>query len=104
MTFSSRPPALGTVDTASQTPGGSSGIASDSKIQGTTIIPHFDQIPAWFMRVFRVVNFNRATMVGIDGYTALVLDNGTSIVRGQGGVVIWGKKGKRRFGNGPVLG
>ena len=75
-----------------------------NKIPGITIIPHFDQIPAWFMRVFRVVNFNRPTMVGIDGYTALILTNGTSIVRGQGGVVIWGKQGKMRFGNSQIIG
>ena len=74
-----------------------------SMIPGTTILPHFDEIPAWLMRVFRIVMFNRPTMVGIEGYTALVLSEGMSVVCGRGGVTVWGKKGKMRFGHGEII-
>ncbi len=66
----------------------------------SAIVPHFDDIPAWFIRVFRIVNFNRPTFVGIDGYTAMILSGNKSVVRGQGGVTAWGKTGKRRFTEG----
>ena len=74
--------------------------AGFNKIPGTTILPHYDEIPGWVSWIFRMINFNRPTMVGIDGYTALIWSDGIPVVRGKGGVVIWDKKGKRRFRDG----
>ncbi len=71
-----------------------------NKIPGTTIIPHYDQISTWFARIFRIVNFNRPTMVGIDSYTALILSKNVSVVSGQGSVTLRGRLGKRVFSEG----
>ena len=71
-----------------------------NKVPGTAILPHYDDFPTWFAWAFRVVNFNRPTMVGIDGYTALILSKGQSVVRGRGSVTVWGKQGKRVFSDG----
>ena len=71
-----------------------------NKIPGTVILPHYNEFPAWFAWAFHVVNFNRPTMVGIDGYTALVLSKNLSKVHGRGSVTVWGKQGKRVFSDG----
>ena len=72
-------------------------------VPGTVILPHYDEVPAWLGRAFRIVNFSRPTMVGVDGYTALVLSKDMTLVRGNGGVTIWGRKGKSRFGAGEAI-
>jgi cyanophycinase len=72
-------------------------------VPGTTIIPHFDEIPRWLTWGFRTVNFNRPTMVGIEGDTALIWSGGAPVVRGKGAVVLWDRKGKRRFLDGQVV-
>ena len=69
-------------------------------VPGTSILPHFDEVPAWLVWGFHAINSSRPTMVGIDGYTALVFSDGAPTVRGRGGVTVWRKDGKRRYASG----
>ena len=69
-------------------------------VPGTTILPHYNEIPAWLVWGFHAINSSRPTMVGIDGYTALVFSDGAPTVRGRGSVTIWERGGKQRYTGG----
>ena len=58
-------------------------------------MPHFDEFGggiAQFVRMF----VGRATLLGIEGFTALVRRDGTYTVAGAGGVTVWNREKKER--------
>ena len=71
-------------------------------VSGASIIPHYDQIPGFFARIYRSINFTRPTLIGIEGYTALIVKDGQFEVRGKGGVTIW-DNGRKRFTEGESI-
>lgn len=56
-------------------------------LPGTVIMPHFDEIPTAFVKALRRL-VGGLTLVGIEGYTALVSANGRLSVVGSGRVVV----------------
>ncbi len=71
-------------------------------LPGATIVPHFDEIPAAMLKPIWLTADKRLALLGIDGYTALVVDGERREVLGTGSVSIWSRAGKRRYGAGPL--
>lgn len=69
-------------------------------LPGAVIIPHFDEIPKALIHSLRLLVRGEHTLLGIDGNTALVGNDGEFQVRGSGGVMVWNKQGKKRFTEG----
>lgn len=68
-------------------------------LKGVTIVPHFDEIPQAIVSGVRLL-LNSLTLVGIDGNTALMVDDGRWEVLGSGAVTVWDQTGKRRYSGG----
>ncbi|MEM7028692.1 MAG: Type 1 glutamine amidotransferase-like domain-containing protein [Chloroflexota bacterium] len=66
------------------------------------VIPHFDEIPSAVVSGMRLLGGNKTTVVGVDGYTALVREGDDYQVIGSGGVTIWTKEDKTRHTEGPL--
>ena len=71
-------------------------------LPGTIIMPHFDEFPGMVSRIMRMLTDRSLTMVGIDGRTALVVENGRFEVLGQNQVTFFTKNGTKKFNQGPV--
>lgn len=75
-------------------------------LPGAAIMPHYDEIPGALARLLRLGLAGRATLVGIDGNTALLLSGDGSpgarhlSVAGAGGVTVWGPAGPVRYAAG----
>jgi cyanophycinase len=67
------------------------------------VIPHFDEVPAWFVPVARFLTNRHLQLVGIPGFTALLVDDTQGQVLGRGGVEIWDRKGRRKVSPGETL-
>lgn len=59
-------------------------------LPGALILPHFDELPAWLPGVVKL-GLGRRILVGIDGFTALVVSAGGAVVAGRGRVVLAGR-------------
>lgn len=70
-------------------------------LPGATVIPHFDEIPAVMVQSVHLFA-GELTVLGIDGNTALVQDASGYAVVGAGGVTVWNKAGKHRYGQGAL--
>lgn len=66
-------------------------------IPGAVIVPHFDEIPAAFVRTVHFLAARDKTVIGIEGNTALVINGDDREVLGSGGVTIWNHKFRARF-------
>lgn len=62
----------------------------------TVIIPHFDEIPSALVNLARPFA-QTGSIVGIEGFTALVCRADGFSVSGSGGVTLWNHNSKRRF-------
>lgn len=69
-------------------------------IPGAVIVPHFDEIPAAFVKAVHFLVARDKTVIGIDGSTALVIDQGNYEVFGSGGVTVWNHQGRFRYTEG----
>ena len=75
-------------------------------LPGAAIMPHYDEIPGPLARLFRLGMARQATLVGIDGNTALLLSGDGSSdaphlsVAGAGSVTVWGAAGPVRYSAG----
>lgn len=70
-------------------------------LPGAVIIPHFDEINAGFVNLIKSL-LGKSTLIGIEGNTALVRQNGHYTVAGSGGVLVW-KTRKNRYLNGEAV-
>ncbi len=52
-------------------------------LEGAVVVPHFDEIPSWTARLIRLLLGRNARMVGILGYTALLVNGYTCKVLGK---------------------
>ncbi len=66
-------------------------------IPEAVIVPHFDEIPAAFVKTVHFFAARHKTVIGIEGSTALVIDGDDREVLGKGGVTIWNHKIRARF-------
>jgi cyanophycinase len=72
-------------------------------LEGAVIIPHFDEMPPWLVGLLRRWMGREARMVGVPGFTALVVNGKTCKVLGKGNVTLWDRYGKRDFPSGETL-
>ena len=71
-------------------------------VPGIAIIPHFDELPS--VMVGTVTHGrHKATIVGIDGTTALVGSDHQWFVYGRGSVTVFTKNGKQRYAEGQIV-
>jgi cyanophycinase len=63
-------------------------------LPGTVIMPHYDEVGDGLKRVLKFM-IGRATLVGIDGFTALVEHDGRFTAHGAGSVTVWNDSRKR---------
>ncbi len=72
-------------------------------LPGAVILPHFDEMRSWMVDIIQIVLANHMTILGIEGYTALVCSNSTYSVSGSGGVTVWNTTRKQRYTDGQTL-
>lgn len=75
-------------------------------LRGAFVIPHFDEWGSgWMMGAARQLLAAKLTMLGIEGYTALVhlRDEDRYQVVGTGGVTVWNGEQKRRHTDGETV-
>jgi cyanophycinase len=68
-------------------------------LPGAIIMPHYDEMGERFGAAVKMLMGDR-TLLGIDGYTALVCRAGSFNAYGRGGVTVWNKHRKVRFTDG----
>jgi len=66
-------------------------------LPGAIILPHYDEFGDGFGKFVRTMLPRGATLLGIEGNTALVSSDGKFEVSGSGGVTVWNRKQKKRF-------
>ncbi len=71
-------------------------------LPSATVIPHFDEIPEALLKSMRLLAGKGLTVLGIDGYTALVRTDAQYEVLGRGGVTVWNRTGKTRYPSGSL--
>ena len=71
-------------------------------LPGAIIMPHFDEFGDRWGSAIKLI-LGDSTILGIDGYTALVGHNGAYTSSGLGGVTVWDKKQKMRYTDGQTV-
>ena len=74
-----------------------------NEFEGRTILPHFDEIPSWLVRITLLSRLNRLTTVGIQRDTALVCLPGRCEVRGAGLVTVRNRDGTNSYTEGQIV-
>ena len=75
-------------------------------VPGVAIIPHFDEIPRAMSASMRLITGSDLTILGVDGYTALVINEqgpggrAQWEVLGTGGVTVWNHRSRVRHTQG----
>ena len=72
-------------------------------LPGAVVVPHYDELPSWMGRFLRLWIGRNGRMLGIPGYTALVVDGEACRVVGRGSVTVWNGAGKRNYGEGETF-
>jgi cyanophycinase len=72
-------------------------------IPNTVIVPHFDELPAAFVKTVHFLAARDKSVIGIEGNTALVIDGEQREVLGSGGVTIWNHRQRARFVEGQKI-
>ncbi len=67
-----------------------------------TVVPHYDEIPAYVIKSVKALAGKNLTLLGVEGNTALVCSGEQYEVLGSGGVVVWNRAGKTRYTEGPL--
>lgn len=69
-------------------------------IPGAVIMPHYDELGGILRTGLRQLVGRGHTLIGIEGYTALLWTDGAAEVLGRGGVTIWNSHRKTRYTQG----
>jgi cyanophycinase len=67
-----------------------------------TVIPHYDEIPAYVIKSVRLLAGKNLTVIGIGCNTALFKSGEHYEVLGSSAVVVWNREGTTRFTRGPL--
>jgi cyanophycinase-like exopeptidase len=62
-----------------------------SLLPKAVVIPHFDELPPFFIKTVRYFIHREWTIVGIERDTALVALDGKASVIGSGNVIVWNR-------------
>ncbi len=71
-------------------------------LPGSLVMPHYDELSPTLRTLIRWRAGPRLTLVGVEGYTALVINKTQAEVLGTGGVTLWGQAGPIRYQAGPL--
>lgn len=71
-------------------------------LPGVTVLPHYDEMPEAMIGPIRAIFGRSLTLVGIEGYTALVQHESGYEVLGSGGVTVWNNHMKVRYPHGSI--
>lgn len=74
-----------------------------NRAPGALIIPHFDELPEAMLHNTWQSRPTGLAVLGIDRDTALILADGTALVRGAGGVTVWNSTRQTRYGDGETV-
>ena len=66
-------------------------------VPNVVIVPHYDEIPSSFLSGIRLVAGKKMTIIGIEGFTALVKAGEGYIVQGKGAVHLPNHPDKQRY-------
>jgi len=69
----------------------------------TVVIPHFEEVPARFVKIMRTLVSKSLTLFGVEGNTALFIEGAQGQVIGSGGVTVWNQYEHRRYVNGQAI-
>jgi cyanophycinase len=72
-------------------------------LPGAVVVPHFDEMPESFSKTMRLFVSRDKVLVGVEGYTALVLQGRELQVLGRGGVTIWNRNERIRYTQGQLV-
>jgi len=72
-------------------------------LPGVVVIPHYDEVPPWLGGVIRLWTGRKKHMLGIPGYTALVVQGDECRVVGQGRVTVRDGSGERSYASGETF-
>jgi cyanophycinase len=72
-------------------------------VPGAVIAPHFDEISEGFTKVLKLLVGRGATLIGIDGSTALFIAHDENKIVGRGCITVWNQRGKAQFSNGQSI-
>jgi cyanophycinase-like exopeptidase len=72
-------------------------------LPGAVVVPHFDEIPSWMVGLIHVWLARRGRLVGVPGYTALLVNARVCSVLGKGPVTVWDLNGKHNYSHGESL-
>jgi cyanophycinase len=72
-------------------------------LPGIGVIPHFDEFPAAMSRAAMLLAPKGITILGVEGYTALVHSPAGNEVLGRGGVTVLTGKGRPRYTAGQAI-
>lgn len=67
------------------------------------IVPHYDEIPDFFVKFANRILARWDQLIGIDGLTALVITEDSKFVLGSGRVTIWNDRQKREYMDGDQI-
>lgn len=69
-------------------------------LPNVVVLPHFDEFGGMMLRMSKMLAGRHHTLVGIDGNTALVVDDAGWRVVGSGGVTVFQHGGEQRYSGG----
>ena len=69
-------------------------------VSNAVIVPHFDEIPNSFLSGIRLAAGKKLTIIGIEGFTALIQDGERYIVQGKGAVHLPNSPDKQSYRQG----
>jgi cyanophycinase len=69
-------------------------------VPNAVIVPHYDEIPSSFLNGIRLAAGKKMTIIGVDGFTALVQDGERYIVQGKGTVHLPNHPDKKSYRQG----
>jgi cyanophycinase len=69
-------------------------------LPGVTILPHYDEVPELLVRVLHPLSPGGLVLIGVEGYTALLVDEDRYEVLGSRGVTVWDHHTKTRYTRG----
>lgn len=71
-------------------------------VPGALVIPHYDEFGSSMLQSVAMVTGRSLTILGIEGYTALIRQDDQYEVLGSGGVTVINHGGKKRYTQGPL--